>query len=517
MINMAQKQHIILGYHREGKTQREIAQELSISRTTVFNVLKKYEQTRDKDKQIIPCEGIIEPPGYNSSKRRKRSLTAEIQAKIDEYLSKNELKKQIGRGKQQLRAVDIHAFLEEQGYQIGYTTVCTYIRKEKQKPREVFIRQSYAAGQAVEFDWAEVRLTLKGKDKRLMLAVFTSCYSNHRRAMLFHRQDMSSFLYAHACYFSFIGYVAAQLVYDNMRVAVAKFAVKNKDKQPTEDLLKLSIYYQFDYRFCNVRKGNEKGFVERSVEYIRRKSFALIDEFDSLEQANQHLFQTLDKLNEKPSKGQTESIQSRFEQEKAVMQPAAPPYDVGIIRRLRIDKYSCIKVDTNYYSVPEDYPDKIVEVKIYPAFIRIYADNLVLTQHQRRHSRFQYYLHLEHFLKTLLTKPGALAGSKSLQQADKDLRQVFQRYFKDQASIFIELLLFIKQNQIPIHQFIMALRQCLKICPHQNPCSDKIKVFLLNQPTVKIQYGHSDLSSQIRSQAQQQLIDIQALLKPEDG
>ena len=35
------------------------------------------------------------------------------------------------------------------------------------------------------------------------------------------------------------------------------------------------MYYQFGFRFCNVRKGNEKGHVERSVEYIRRKAFAL--------------------------------------------------------------------------------------------------------------------------------------------------------------------------------------------------------------------------------------------------
>ena len=372
MINMAYKQQIIIGVVRQGKSQRAMAKELGISRTTVSETLKKYKKELIFSEGDIPKEGIIIPPKYDSTTRSKRRLTTEIQEKIDEYLVKNKLKVQTGRKKQQLKAIDIHEALESLGYQIGYTTVCNYIRQEKQQPREVFIRQAYQAGQAVEFDWGEVVLKIAGKDKRLMLAVFTSCYSNHRWAMLFYRQDMCSFLHAHACYFSFTGYVAAQMVYDNMRVAVAKFAVKNKDKQPTEDLLKIATYYQFDYRFCNVRKGNEKGFVERSVEYVRRKGFALLDDFTSLDSANQHLFDKLQVLNQKPSKGQTESIQQRFDKETSSMLPSpVSPYDAGTYRRLRIDKYSCIKVDTNYYSVPEDYPSKTVEVKIYPAHIKI--------------------------------------------------------------------------------------------------------------------------------------------------
>ena len=424
---MAQKQEIIISYHKNGKSHRQIAKALGISRTTVFNVLKKYKQ--ETGIAGIPEAGILTAPKYDSSKRTKRALLPEIQQKIDEYLAQNAKKVVQNRAKQQLKSVDIHAALESAGHQISYTTVCNYVRLQRQKPREVFIRQSYHPGQAVEFDWGEVRLTINGVDKRLMLAVFTSCYSNHRWAILFHRQDMSSFLQAHALYFSFTRYVPAQMVYDNMRVAVAKFALKNKDKEPTEDLRKLSFYYHFDYRFCNVRKGNEKGFVERSVEYIRRKSFAVEDKFVSLSAANDHLFHILGQLNAKPSKGQTDSIQSRFEEENGVMQAARQsPYDAGSLRQLRIDKYSCIKVDTNYYSVPEDYPHKTIEVKIYPETIRIYGDKGEIIQHQRRHTRFQYYLHLTHYLKTLRTKPGALAGAKSLQQADGQLQDLFQGY-----------------------------------------------------------------------------------------
>ncbi|MGI5876234.1 MAG: hypothetical protein ACOX6X_05385 [Dethiobacteria bacterium] len=48
------------------------------------------------------------------------------------------------------------------------------------------------------------------------------------------------------------------MVYDNTRVVVKKF-VGPSEKEPTEALIKLSLYYGFNYRFCNVQAGWEKG------------------------------------------------------------------------------------------------------------------------------------------------------------------------------------------------------------------------------------------------------------------
>ncbi|MGB9856479.1 MAG: hypothetical protein ACPLKS_08095 [Caldisericum exile] len=42
----------------------------------------------------------------------------------------------------------------------------------------------------------------------------------------------------------------------DMKVAVRKF-VGFSEKETAEGLLKLSIYYGFKFRFCNISKGNE--------------------------------------------------------------------------------------------------------------------------------------------------------------------------------------------------------------------------------------------------------------------
>ena len=79
------------------------------------------------------------------------------------------------------------------------------------------------------------------------------------------------------------------MVYDNMRVALAKY-VGRHEKEPTVALLQLRGHYGFSHRFCNAYRGNEKGHVERSVEYIRRKAFGLKYQFSDISEAESWLF-----------------------------------------------------------------------------------------------------------------------------------------------------------------------------------------------------------------------------------
>lgn len=132
------------------------------------------------------------------------------------------------------------------------------------------------------------------------MAVFTSAYSNFRMAYLFTKQKTECFQEAHALFFQEVNGVFHTMVYDNMRVAVKKF-IGNK-KEPTEALVKLSLYYGFHYRFCNPASGNEKGHVERSVEVVRRKAFAYQDTFKTLQEANKYLHEICLQLNQKPRK-----------------------------------------------------------------------------------------------------------------------------------------------------------------------------------------------------------------------
>lgn len=471
MITMGLKQKIIFGYFTESKSGRKLAKDLGIHRETVKRYVEEHESLLSERAVTgdIPDTGIIDPPRYRTPGRVRSALTDEVAARIDHYLELNERRRSQGLYKQQMKRCDIHQALLEEGYQVGYTSVCNYVREQLRKGQEAFIRQEYVPGQSVEFDWAEVKLKIDGKVRKLMLAVFTSAYSNFRFARLYYRQDMISVLDAHVHYFNESGGVPGELVYDNMRTAVAKLARRNTDKEPTEALANLAAYYGFKIRFCNVRRGNEKGHVEKSVEYVRRKAFSRNIELESLAGANDVLAATCKVLNAKRAKGKTQPIDQDMDAERAIMKGIPNrPYDTADVRSLRVDKYGCVRVDNNGYSVADDQVGQRVEV-------RVYVDKLLafdsksgkkIARHIRQYTQHQWFIKLEHFLPTLQKKPGALLGSRAWKLADPALRRFHTEYFEERTRLFIDLLSWANEHGFSLEKLQIAAATALKSRPH---------------------------------------------------
>ena len=264
MISMVEKQKIIQYWHVQKKSEVEISKELKLSRNTVRRYVKAFRNAMERSRisgepQPVLEEFLLSIPRYNIVNRGKRKLNTEIVEAIDGYLQENQKKRLTGKRKQVLKKIDIWELLQASGHDIGYTVVCDYIRLQESGNKEAFIRQEYEPGENCEFDWCEIRLTIAGVDRKLFLAVFTMCKSNFRFAMIFLRQDTLAFMEAHIAFFAFLGGVPLRMNYDNMRVAVAEFVGRHQ-KKPTVALLQLSSYYGFNFRFCNIFSGHEKGY-----------------------------------------------------------------------------------------------------------------------------------------------------------------------------------------------------------------------------------------------------------------
>jgi len=511
---MINKQEIIIRYYRHGDSERKISRELDIHRDTVRRYLKEYRKARKNSLSGLVADELIEDvvkkPQYNSYNRGKRKLTPELTSEIDKLLKLNEVKKSKGEHKQLLKKIDILEHLNEKGFNIGYTSVCNYISEKSSKIKEAYIRQVYEPGDVCEFDWGEVKLVLEGQNKKVNMAVFTSARSNYRYAMLFHRQDTTSFQQAHVNFFDYVGGVYKTMVYDNMRVALRRF-VGSSEKEPTDALLKLSLYYHFDLRFCNIRRGNEKGHVERSVEYIRRKTFSRQDSFSSLEDANKWLLTTCNRLNASYSGSpKKESSLDLFNQEKAFLYPAPARFDCAIIDQARVDKYSTIACYTNRYSVPDHLVGEMVDIKIYPEKLICYYHNKKICVHERRYGRHGWHIVLDHYLGTLHYKPGALGGSKALQSAPENVKSVYENYFRKAPRDFVELLLFARDYKFNFTDIEKAIDRLRDICPGDISL-DKIKAVSMQKAEAPIQV-RDDRDDPILHQANSQLREYNNLL-----
>lgn len=446
MIRLIQKQGILLAYLHDGLSQREMAKRTGIDRKTIRKYINEYAQQREElvrteDPRRVGelTDGIVQPPQYCVGVRPKPVVNEEIENTIQLFLAENQARRNRGMHKQVRRPVDMHSELEGAGVCISYGSVLRTVRALESKAKEAYIKSDYLPGDVCEFDWGEMKLEIAGVMQKFQMAVFTSAYGNYRFAWLFNKQKSECFQEAHARFFEHIGGVYQQMVYDNMRVAVKKLA--GAQKEPTDAMLQLSLYYGFQYRFCNVCSGNEKAHVERSVEVIRRKAFASNYKFDSITSANQYLMTTCDRLNHKAQASRDgRSARECLLAERTYLREKVPPYDAARVEHPRVDKYSTICVDKNHYSVPDTLVGKKIMIKIYSDRIVCFHDDEQVVEYTRSLGSCRWIIDVAHFLNTLKKKPGALATSIAMKQAPEAIRNIYASYYTGQEKDFITLM-----------------------------------------------------------------------------
>lgn len=435
MIDLMDKSSIIK-LKEQGYSNRKIEKMLKVNRKTVAKYwneylvnLNKLKSEKDNTKIAEIQEKITSEPKYNTQSRMRRKLTDDFFIQLQNILASEEEKKKIlGTNKQCLTKIQIYEILKKSGFNIGYSTVVAQINKIKRSGNECFIRQHYEFGDRLEYDFGEVKLVINGITKKYYIAVLSSPAGNFRWCYLYDNCKKDVFLDSHVEFFKMIGGVWKELVYDNMRNVVSKFIGKN-EKELNEDLIKMSIYYGFDINVTNAFSGNEKGYVEGSVKYLRNKIFAENYKFSSEEAAIEYMESQLIKLNEN----------SKIEEEKKVLKPTKPPLELANIKESVVNKYSFVQIENNFYSVPEYLVGFTVTSKIYYNKILIYSNNEFVCDHKKIDGIKKISANIRHYLKTLTFKPGALKNSYVLKSNPK-LKSIYDRYYINNPKRFIDII-----------------------------------------------------------------------------
>lgn len=426
----------IIKLKEQGLSNRGVARTLGIDKKTVNkywneykNNLQKLEATDDSVKILKIQEDIISKPKYNSETRVRRKITPECLKALENILEdENRKTKILGTNKQALTKQQIYELLRKQGFNISYSSVVLEIKRMKQLGSECFIKQDYDFGDRLEYDFGEVKLVINGIVKRYYIAVLSSPAGNFRWCYLYDNCKKDVFLDSHVKFFKMIGGVWKEVVYDNMRNVVSKFIGKN-EKELNEDLVKMSLYYGFDINVTNAFSGNEKGYVEGSVKYLRNKIFAENYKFNSEEAAIEYMESQLMKLNEN----------SKIKEEKEKLKPTKPPLELADIRKSSVNKYSFVQIENNFYSVPEYLVGLTVTSKIYYNKILIYSNNEFVCEHKKLDGDKKISADIRHYLKTLISKPGALKNSYVLKSNPK-LKSIFDKYYTNNSKKFIDII-----------------------------------------------------------------------------
>lgn len=322
------------------------------------------------------------------------------------------------------------------------------------------------------------------------MAVFTFGHSNGRYAYLFRHQNTLAFMESHRNFFRDVAGVPSTMVYDNMRVAIKEF-VGPGQKSPTESLLMMSGFYRFSFRFCNIRAGWEKGHVERSVEFLRRKAFCITDCFKDIQSAQNHLTKTCDCINKESGSLSTSQKAPRLQAYLSSLKPFPGNMGCFEVSEYVVDKWSTISLKNVHYSVPDNLVGEKLLVKIYSEKIVILNGREKVASHQRSYSSGDWCITLEHYLSTLLRKPGALTNYVVWHNAPDGIKKLYQNHFYNQNKEFITLLIYAKEKGFAQTNIMEAYRELTKRGVRK-VSAEQIKAMLHGRTTQDRERGSED-------------------------
>jgi hypothetical protein len=247
------------------------------------------------------------------------------------------------------------------------------------------------------------------------LFVMTLPYSDALFCQVFPRECTEAFLEGHRRAFEFFGGVPRRISYDNSKIAVAKITGSRK-REVTREFLRLESHYLFEHHFCLVRRPNEKGHVERLVDFGRANFLVPVPITDDLARLNAQLEQNCQSDLERKLRGKPGPKAQLLEEEQAVMLPfPKQSFEARRIVAGQASSLSLVRFDNNDYSVPTAFAHRDITIVASVDEIRLIAVDRLVARHARDWGKERVVYNPLHYLALLERKPGGFDFAKPLE------------------------------------------------------------------------------------------------------
>jgi transposase len=221
-----------------------------------------------------------------------------------------------------LRASRLFDMIRERGYAGSEVVVRRYVRKTRPLPREAFFKLETMPGEQAQVDWASFgKIRIGTATRTLSCFVMVLSFSRAHFARFVLDQRMETFLRSHVLAFEALGGVPRTILYDNLKSVVLERVGVHVRFHPR--LLELAGHYHFAPKPCAPYRGNEKGKVERAIQYLRHSFFAA-RRYTSIADLNAQLVEWSSRVafaRPRPQDPERKSVAQSFEEEKPRLLP----------------------------------------------------------------------------------------------------------------------------------------------------------------------------------------------------
>ena len=243
--------------------------------------------------------------------------------------------------------------------------------------------------------------------------VLTLSYSRALWLEFFFDQSLENFLLGHVHAFHDWGGAPRSLQTDNLRSVVLERRGDAIHFHPR--FLELSAHYHFATLPCRPARGNEKGRVERAIQYVRSSFFAARP-FTTLEDFNRQALAWRDEIaHQRPWPGDdSRTVAQVFQEEKPRLLPLpAHPFSCDLVRTVAADKTLWVRFDLNDYSVPPQALGRPLTLVASPTTVRLLDGTTEIASHLRSYDRHEQIEDPAHRQALLQQKRKALGSTAS--------------------------------------------------------------------------------------------------------
>jgi transposase len=311
-----------------------------------------------------------------------------------------------------LRATRLYEMIRQRGYTGSVSQLRRVVASLRPLTREAFLRLETFAGEQAQADWAHFGEVSIGQARRhLSGLVLTLSYSRALWLEFFLDQTLESFLLGHVHAFQDWGGAPRTILYDNLKSVVLERRGDAIHFHPR--LLELSAHYHFAPRPCRTARGNEKGRVERAIQYVRHAFFAARP-FTSLADFNRQALGWRDQVaHPRPWPGNnSRTVAQALAEEKPRLLPLpVNPFSTDLVRAVRSGKTLYVRFDRNDYSIPPEAVGRLLTLVASPTLVRLLDSSTEIARHRRSYDHHQHIEDPSHIQALLEQKRKALGSS----------------------------------------------------------------------------------------------------------
>ncbi len=376
---------------RSGDSERRIAKDLGLSRTTVhkYRLLAQAHGYLQADSSMPDDAALQATLGRGPQPPQLLSSVAPYRESVQRLLD------------QQVEMTAIYQRLrDDHGYRGSYSAIRRFVRHLRPAVPDAVVRVHTSPGEELQVDFGSVGQLYDptaGHLRRAYVFVATLSFSRHQYAELVFDQKIPTWIALHRHAFESFGGVPARVVPDNLKPAVKKLLVH--DPVLGEAYRRMGLHYGFLISPTLPQTPRHKGKVESGIHYVQR-NFMAGQEFVDVTVANQRLKVWVREVAGTRIHGTTRQppLQLFQDTERAALQPLPPdPFSLCEVKPVQVHPDCHVQIAGSYYSAPYRYVGQKLDAYVSERVVELYDGQQLVATHLRSQRLGQWQTRLEDY------------------------------------------------------------------------------------------------------------------------